>query len=127
MQVLIDSSAWIPLLRNRSEKHLHAETEALLSENRAAMTDPNWFELYRGVRGRSEERHLENLRDLCRWLEFDPNCWSQAAICGRACLRAGVNVPTGDLLVFGCKCHYEVDLLHRDRHFEMIEGAMKRS
>ena len=89
------------------------------------MTSPVWVELYQGVRGKREEGELSDLRSLCEWLEFDEACWQGAAESGRVCLRAGIKVPFGDLLVHACAERYGVRLLERDRHFAMIESVCR--
>ncbi|MFK7910013.1 MAG: PIN domain-containing protein [Akkermansiaceae bacterium] len=125
MTTLIDSSAWIPVLRPKGEKSLREEVEQLLADGHAAITAPVWCELYRGVRGKSEEAQLANLRSLCQWLDFDAACWELAAKHGRACQTKGVNVPTSDLLIHCCAERHKAQLLHRDRHFELIAKAVK--
>jgi len=123
MITLIDSSAWIPVLRPKGEKALCEEVEHLLTNEHAAITAPIWCELYRGVRGKREESQLTHLRTLCVWLEFDTVCWELVAKHGRTCQRKGVNVPTSDLLIFCCAQRHQVELLHRDKHFELIANA----
>ena len=105
---------------------LQREIEVLLTEGRAAITAPVWHELYQGVRGKREERHLHDLRQLCIWLDFDARCWELAATHGRTCLRDGTNVPTSDLLIYCCAQHYKVGLLHRDKHFNLIAQSVEK-
>jgi predicted nucleic acid-binding protein len=57
--------------------------------------------------------------------EFDAECWQEAARVARICLRSGVNVPFGDILISACARRYGVELLERDRHFAMIRKAME--
>jgi len=87
------------------------------------MAAPIWFELYQGVRTRREDEDLNSLREVSNWLDFDHLCWETAAQNARACLRAGVNVPFGDLLVHACARRYGARLLHCDKHLEMIDAA----
>mgnify|MGYP000255572803 FL=1 len=125
MKTLIDSSAWIAVLRPKGEQALRPEVEQLLAGNNAAITAPIWCELYRGIRGKREEAQLHNLRSLCHWLDFDATCWELTAEHGRTCQRKGVNVPTSDLLIHCCAERYKTKLLHRDKHFELIAKAVK--
>ena len=90
------------------------------------MTEPVWLELYQGIRGKREEARLAESRRACIWLEFDAACWTEAASCARTCIRAGVNVPFGDILVHACATRHGLELLERDRHFAMIRKAMER-
>jgi len=120
---LIDSSAWIEILRNRSENPLKMLIAQSLESKTAAMTEPVWFELSRGVRGKKEQSHLASLRHLCQWLSFDERCWEQATKLGIHCVRAGLNVPTGDLLVAACARRHSAKLIECDKHFRMIDQA----
>jgi predicted nucleic acid-binding protein len=124
--VLVDSSAWVEVLRNGGNPGMIARVEGLISSGFAAMTEPVWMELYQGIRNKREEARLEMTRSLCVWLEFDAACWQEAARTARTCLRSGVNVPFGDVLVHACACRHGVELLEKDRHFAMITTALKK-
>jgi len=122
--VLIDSSVWVAVSRGGDEA-LIQEVATLLGDQRAAMSWPVWVELFQGAKGKREENALNGWREICLWLEFDDACWKEAAKSAKACLRAGVNVPFGDLLVHACARRHGADLLERDRHFAMIRKVMK--
>jgi predicted nucleic acid-binding protein len=124
-QCLIDSSAWVEAGRSGGDPEIAARLADLMSNGLAAMTQPVWMELYQGIRGKREEARLESTRSLCIWLEFDAECWQEAARVARICLRSGVNVPFGDILISACARRYGVELLERDRHFAMIRKAME--
>lgn len=123
---LVDSSAWVEAGRPGGDPKIVARLANMVSSGHAAMTEPVWMELYQGIRGKREEARLEMTRSLCVWLEFDAECWHEAARIARICLRSGVNVPFGDVLVFACATRHGVELLERDRHFGMIAEAMKK-
>ena len=122
---LVDSSAWVEAGRPGGDPEIVARLAGLVSSGLAAMTEPVWMELYQGIRGKREEAHLEMTRSLCVWLEFDAECWLEAARIARICLRSGVNVPFGDVLISACARRHGVELLERDRHFAMIRKAME--
>ncbi len=122
--VLIDSSVWVAVSRGGDES-LEQEVAKLLRAGRAAMTWPIWVELYQGARGKREEKALKDWREICLWLGFDETCWTEAAATARTCMRAGVNVPFGDVLIHACSKRHGVELLERDRHFAMILKAME--
>ncbi len=124
--ILIDSSVWVEVSRKTGDESLKAELAALLRAGRTAMTWPVWVELHQGARGEREEENLKGWREVSCWLDFDHACWTEAAATARACLRAGVNVPFGDVLVFACATRHGVELLERDRHFAMIAKVMKK-
>ena len=124
--ILIDSSVWVEVSHKTGDESLKAELAALLRAGRTAMTWPVWVELHQGAKGTREEENLKGWREVSRWLDFDDACWTEAAATARACLRAGVNVPFGDVLVFACATRHGVELLERDRHFAMIAKVMKK-
>lgn len=124
--VLIDSSVWVEVSRKSGDESLKAELAAMLGAGRTAMTWPVWVELHQGAKGKREEENLKGWREVSQWLDFDDACWTEAAKTARACLRAGVNVPFGDVLVFACAMRHGVELLERDRHFAMIAKVMKK-
>ena len=123
--ILIDSSVWVEISRKGGEESLKAELSELLRAGRTAMTWPVWMELHQGAKGKRNEENLNGWRDVSRWLEFDDACWVEAAKTSRACLRSGVNVPFGDVLVFACAKRHGVELLERDRHFTLIRKVME--
>ena len=121
--ILIDSSVWVEVGRKTGNQTLKNEVAALLRAGRTAMTWPVWVELHQGAKGRREEESLKGWREVSHWLAFDDACWIKAAATARACLRAGVNVPLGDMLVHACATRHGVELLERDRHFALIRKA----
>lgn len=122
--VLIDSSVWVEASRQGGDEFVKAQIAGLLASGHAAMTWPVWVELHQGARSRREDENIKGWREVSQWLAFDDACWLEAAVTARACLRSGVNVPFGDILVFACARRYGVPLLERDRHFAMIAKVM---
>lgn len=123
--ILIDSSVWVEVSRKGGDETLKKEVGDLLEGGDCAMAWPVWLELHQGARGRREEENLRGWRELSAWLDFDDECWMTAAEIGRGCLRAGVNVPSGDILIFACARRHGAELLERDRHFAMIRKAIR--
>ncbi len=122
---LIDSSAWIEVLRGRAIPALRHQIETALHEGRAALAPPVWVELYAGVRGKQELAKLQSLRRLCHWLVFDDQCWENATSLARACRERGTTVPMSDVLVFACAQRYGAEVIEQDQHFGMIAKASK--
>jgi predicted nucleic acid-binding protein len=116
---------WVEASRKGGDESLKAELAGLLRAGRTAMTWPVWVELHQGAKGKREEENLKGWREVSHWLDFDDACWAESAKTARACLRVGVNVPFGDVLVFACATRHGVELLERDRHFAMIREAVK--
>jgi predicted nucleic acid-binding protein len=124
--VLIDSSVWVEVSREAGDQALKDEVAELIRDGRVAMTWPVWVEMNKGAKGPREEENLRGWREVSTWLAFDDACWSETAATARACQRSGVNVPSGDIMIFACAVRYGVELKELDRHFAMIRKAMKR-
>jgi predicted nucleic acid-binding protein len=122
---LIDSSAWIEVLRGTATVSLREKVTQALESKIAAISEPIWLELSRGIRGKKEAAHLDSLRILCVWLPFTSDCWEKANVIAKTCTAAGINLPLGDILVAACARTHQVDLIENDRHFAMIDKAMK--
>ncbi len=123
---LIDTSVWVEVSRKDGNEQLKAEVAELLQAGRTAMTWPVWLELHQGAKGRRDEENLKGWREVSHWLAFDDACWAEAATTARTCHRSGVNVPFGDVLVSACARRHRVELLEQDRHFAMIDHAIKK-
>ena len=124
---LIDASAWIEVMRGTASSALKEKVTRSLESGTAAMSEPVWLELTRGVKGKKESERLLSLRRLCAWLAFTDACWDKANLIARSCTRSGVNVPLGDILVAACSRTHSVALIENDRHFAMIDRAMSRN
>jgi predicted nucleic acid-binding protein len=120
-KILVDSSIWIGFLRENCSAEIREKIYQGLRSETFYLTAPVWAEIYRGVRSRKEESDLANLVKICGWLEFDRAAWQVAAETGRACVKAGVNVPSGDVLVHACARRHGAELFHQDKHFSMID------
>lgn len=120
---LIDASAWIEVMRGTASESLKARVTCLLESGSAAMSEPVWLELSRGVKGKKESERLKSLRQICTWLPFTDACWDKANFIARACTRSGANVPLGDILVAACSRSHAAGLIEHDRHFAMIDRA----
>jgi predicted nucleic acid-binding protein len=122
---LIDASAWIEVMRGTASDTLKKQVTLSLESGAAAMSEPVWLELSRGIKGKKESERLQSLRQLCAWLPFTDACWERAHLIAGKCTRSGVNVPLGDILVAACARTHSVELIEHDRHFAMIDRAMR--
>ncbi len=123
--ILVDSSICVAFLRkDLSEESTHRFSELVL-ENELATNVVIWAELYGGVRGQREDTEFQNLIALSRVLQFTEDCWRLTAEINRTCVRKGVNVPLSDIQIQACAKHYQIDLWHQDRHFDLIQEALR--
>jgi predicted nucleic acid-binding protein len=118
LKVLVDSSVWIPFLRGRAE--LAAEVTVAMSEGRSHLCPVIWVEIFRGVRGKREERLVAELAALCPSLPMDGESWDEAARLGRAASQAGLNCPLADVLIAACARRHKAKLIHDDKHLKAL-------
>ncbi len=120
--MLVDSSAWIELLRATGsdvERRLAAAIEA---DEQLLSVGPIVLEILAGAR---DELHAERLRALlarCRYVRLhEPSDHEAAAALYRACRRGGSTVRRlPDCLIAAIAMRVDVPLLHRDSDFEQI-------
>jgi predicted nucleic acid-binding protein len=114
--VLIDSSAWIGFLRDSRISTVADQVEHCLKAHSAALCPVAWMELHRSAQGKRELAELENLRQICLWLEIDSVAWEAAAELSRKARMKGLNCPMADVLIAACAKRHGVALLHQDKH-----------
>ena len=118
MKVLVDSSVWIPFLRGHAE--LPADVSRAMSEGRSHLCPVIWVEIFRGVRGKREERIATELSELCPSLPMDGESWDEAARLARAASQSGLNCPLADVLIVACARRHKASLIHNDKHLNAL-------
>ncbi len=117
--VLIDTSAWIRLLRRNPPPALASRVKHTVLEHQAATTGIIILELLGGVRTDDDYDALcEDLRALA--LLSSDDVWPQAWRLSFLLRRRGVTVPSADVLVAAVAIHHGCRLLHADTHFGLI-------
>jgi hypothetical protein len=125
--VLIDTSAWIELLR-RTGSAIHLEVRTLLAESpeRVVFTEPVIMELLAGTRTGAEAARLEALFDghpllaVDSWVDY-----RAAATHARACRSTGHSVRSVvDCLIAAVAVRTGAALLHRDRDFDYLAACL---
>jgi predicted nucleic acid-binding protein len=120
--ILVDSSAWIELLRGTGspvERRLAAEIEA---ERQLLTIGPIVLEILAGARDEPHTRKLRALLARCRFVPLaEPSDHEAAAALYRACRRGGSTIRRlPDCLVATVAIRVGAQLLHRDSDFEQI-------
>lgn len=124
---LVDTSAWIDVLRASAESTLRTTVAELLEDGVAGMCPPIWVELYAGVKGKAELQRLSALRGLCRWYAIDEACWELSAELSRACREGGLCIPFSDVVIYACAQQHKLTLIEKDRHFGMLGKIQTRN
>ena len=121
---LIDTSVLIDFLRNKLDHDSFHDLRNLFLSREAAVCPLIWVELFQGYRGAREKAHLDDTLKSCHLFEFDQLCWNETARVARICKQKGVNVPLSDVQIQACSLRYDLELLHRDKHFDNIQQAL---
>jgi predicted nucleic acid-binding protein len=116
---LVDTSAFI-----EADRHpgcaTGAAARAAIADGRAAVCAVVAAELLSGCRTQREYREMELMLSGLEWLPLTDECWARAAALGFNLRRAGLTVPLTDRLVAVTARVHDVELLHRDAHFDLI-------
>jgi len=118
--VLIDTSAWILALRPDGSAAAREAVERLLATSRGVTTGIIMLELLCGTRSEREYHELKEELAVLPQLELTPTLWARAFHLGYDLRRAGLTLPTVDLLIAALALEYGCLLLHADRHFELL-------
>lgn len=121
-KVLIDTSAWIEAMRASGDEAIRLRVERLMLDARAVFCDLVRLELWNGARGERERRWLRELEEALETVPTTPEVWERASSLARSCRARGITVPATDLLVAACAAEHGLDLLHRDAHFDRLQG-----
>jgi predicted nucleic acid-binding protein len=121
--ILVDTSVWIDVLRDRSGRPKEA-LETALDGDEAVLTRFHQLELLQGARDEREWSLLREHLDAQEYLESGPESWAAAARIFFDLRRIGKTVRSPiDCCIAQIAMDYDVLLLHRDRDFETIAGV----
>lgn len=120
--MLVDSSAWIELLRATGSPADHRLTQALESDEALATTGVVLLEILAGARDERQASDLRRLLDRCRFLALEePSDHEAAAALYRTCRRAGPTIRRlPDCLIAAVAIRVGAPLLHQDSDFDAI-------
>ena len=118
--ILVDTSVWIDVLRDRTGREATA-LDAALDGDEAVLTRFHQLELLQGARDEREWSLLVDYLDAQGYLECGPGMWSEAARIFFDLRRTGKTVRSPiDCCIAQIAIDHDVLLLHRDRDFETI-------
>ena len=122
--VLIDTSSWIQALRRNGDVEIRQRVENLLGDDAAAWCEMVRLELWRGVRGAAEQQRLIAMDQSIRRIPINTDVWQASCDLGLRARRAGLQIPSPDILIFACAQTHGIPLEHADRHYDLL-AAMK--
>lgn len=120
--ILVDSSAWIELLRRTGSPVDRRLTAAIERDEQLATVGVVLLEILAGARDEAHAKSLRRLLARCRLLALqEPSDHEAAAALYRACRRGGSTIRRlPDCLIAAVAIRHDIDLLHRDSDFEEI-------
>lgn len=132
---LLDTSAWIMVLRKNPLEELKNRVDHLLRENAVAVIPIVKVELLGGVKSEAEFEKLGRRLDSLVCLDLDDNVWDKASRMAFEFRKGGLTLPYTDTIIAAAAVSHNATLLHIDKHFDLIakkgnikvESFVKRS
>ena len=118
--ILVDTSVWIEILRDKIGQVTKAFQERLGAEN-YVLSRFNQLELLQGARDEKEWELLEDYLSTQYYLEASDHTWQEAARIYFELRRKGVTINSPvDCCIAQIAIEHGILLLHHDKDFERI-------
>lgn len=115
--ILIDTSCWIEVLRERGDAAVRRRVQQHLEGGRACWSSLVRLELWNGARGTVEKTVLREFEQVLPELDMPREAWELACQLARSARAAGLTIPVTDLLIAACARHHGVEIESMDAHF----------
>jgi predicted nucleic acid-binding protein len=125
IEVLVDSSAWLEFFKPSGKPLFKEIIAGLIKEQIIVISGIIKAEILRGSRSHQEYQMLDNTLGGVRYLNVSEVFWSRLSLFNYDLSRKGVNVPLPDAYVALLAIENDVELLHYDRHLDLIAGKTK--
>jgi predicted nucleic acid-binding protein len=119
--VLIDTSAWIEAIRTKGDVSLKQKVLLALENGEARITEPVLVELFHGATNGKEIIFLREIQDSVPLLSCTSLVYEKAIEVAQGSRKKGITISSMDLLIYSVSKIYKTKLLHRDRHFELLD------
>jgi len=120
--VLVDTSAWIASFRSSVPEDLKAFLNQALANRRVVTAPIITLELLQGTKTQHEYGDLKLMLESLGQLPMNLAVWNRSYALGFTLRRNGLTIPTTDVIIAALALEYDCALLHRDRHFRMIQS-----
>jgi predicted nucleic acid-binding protein len=124
-EVLVDSSAWLEFFKPAGKPLFKEVVAGLLKEMTIVIPGIVKVEILRGSRSHQEYKMLDSLLNGVQYLSVTEMFWARLSSFNYDLSRQGVNVPLPDAYIALLAIENELELLHYDRHFDLIAGKTK--
>lgn len=121
MKIMIDTSVWISILRTNSNMDLKEQVTELVLKGGAAWCGMIQLELWNGVGDKKERDQLKKLDDVIQTFSEGGETFEMARNIAAESRSRGLTIPSTDILIFACCKQNKLGLLHRDKHFDMLD------
>jgi predicted nucleic acid-binding protein len=124
-EVLVDSSAWLEFFKPAGKPLFKEVITGLISNQIIVIPGIIKVEILRGSRSHQEYEMLDNTLNGVQYLGVSEVFWKRLSLFNYDLSRKGVNVPLPDAYIALLAIENDVELLHFDRHFDLIAGKSK--
>ena len=118
--VLVDSSAWIAHLTDQPSEIASEIADILLPAHRAAINAVVRIEVLTGASNEAQYTELEERLSGLPFLGLTESVWRLAERARFELRTKGVLISVPDIVIAACAIAYGCELLHLDRHFDLI-------
>lgn len=119
---LVDTTIWV--LYFRGEKDLENKIKSLILEEKIVTTEIIIMEILRGAKSQKEYNQLYDDFTALPVLKLNNIIWEKSYKIGFKLRKMGIDAPLSDILITMVAEHYNCLLLHRDKHFPLIERVV---
>jgi len=116
---MIDTSCWVEYF-NRPGTEVATSVEALIHDDRAALTGIILAELSQGARGEQELSELRGALAALTWIESTSETYARAGRLGFELRRRGLTVPVTDCVIAAASEQTGGHILTLDGHFHQL-------
>ena len=117
---LVDTSAWILVLRKDAPEKARDFIDQLIVRERAASTGVIFLELLAGSKSEQEFEELKQELEALVYFPVPHEFWIKGAILYSALRKKAITVPTIDTLIATIALENGAAVLHADKHFDWI-------
>ena len=123
--VIVDTSAWIASFRASTQPVLLKTMRELIGAGCILVPGIIQAELLRGAKNAKEVQSLYSVLSSQRYMRVEEPFWRRLGYFTNQLFLQGINVPLPDAYIALLAIENDVELLHYDRHFDLIAGKTK--
>jgi predicted nucleic acid-binding protein len=123
--VIVDTSAWIASFRSTAQPVLLKTMKELIGGGCILVPGIIQAELLRGAKNAKEFQSLHSVLSSQKYLRVEESFWQRLGYFANQLFLQGINVPLPDAYIALMAIENDVELLHFDRHFDLIAGKTK--